>query len=173
MSVAVTNIKFSFKSKLDVNKDIFISNPKIKCYTKNNNFVIRHYKTVFSLLGRCSRHINCTGIKNLKQLRQSILFFSFFSKIDVADFFSIKIDCLTLKIYIKKNIKNLFFEKRSSFFQVLKTSRFPATILKLRLLNRKISCLYFNEKGVLLIIGLQKVKYAHFVIGLLKSEYHF
>ena len=148
-------------------------NPKIKCYTKNHNFVIRHGKTVFSLLGRCLQNVNCTGLKNLEELVKSIFYFSFYSKIDITNFYAVKIDCLTLKIFIKKNIKNLFSEKKSCYFQILQTTRFPASILKLRILNRKISCLYFNERGILLILGLQKVKHAHFVIRLLKSEYNF
>ena len=173
MLITVTNVKFSFKCRKAVNKNIFMSNNKIRCYTKNHNFIIRDGKAVFSLLGRSLHHVNCTGITSKDQLKKAIFNFSFFSEIDVLDFFCIKIDCLTLKLSVKKNIKNLFFERKSSFFQILQTSRFPATILKLKILTRKISCLYFNERGILLIIGLKKVKHAHFVVSLLKSEYDF
>lgn len=173
MFINVTNVKFSFRSRRTINKDVLMTNPEIDCYTKNHNFIIRFNKTVFSLLGRSLQHVNCTGIRNFQQLKNSIFYFSLFSKIKTSDFFSIKIDCLTLKISIKKNIKNLFLEKKSSFFQILQTSRFPASILKLKILNRKISCLYFNERGILLILGLKKVKHAHFVIRLLRSEYDF
>lgn len=169
----ITNIKFSFRSRKKIDRKKIQKYKKIISYEKNYNFIIRCGKSVFTLLGNNSNFINCTGLKEFCDVQKNIFFFSKFSKINIKHFFNFKIDCLTVKIHLQPGLKNNFFKKKSSFFSVIETTRFPATILKFKNGSQKISISYFNERGIAIILGAKKISQIKPILNLLKSEFNF
>lgn len=167
----VTNIKFSFKSKnevYDIRKDF-----DIKCYTKNHNFIIRTNFCVFSFLGKNRRFVNVTGVQDVDQIKKATLFFSKITGIKVSQFFDFKIDCLAIKLFLEPGLKSKFLGGKSEIFKIVKTTRFPATILKANHDGLKTSLSYFNSHGVVIVNGLRRLSQLKSLILSLKKDFNF
>ena len=170
----VTNIKFHFRCKKNIDFEIIKKNHEVVFYVKNSNFILRTKHGVFSFLGKHKRFVNVTGLKNHRDVENAIYHFEKMSKIDRFFFYGFSIDVLTIKSWLGKGQKENFFNKKSDIFHVFETSRFPATIIKINdqfSLKIKASVLYFNKSGIVILTGLQSVSKLPELILLLKKEF--
>ena len=168
----VTNIKFSFKSRSRI--AFLRKSPYIhEAYTKNNNFIMKTKFGVYSILGRNLEFVNCTGVRDREAVVKCILFLCEITNVRPSDLHTFNIDCLATKIRLEPGLKSRFHEKKSENFHLVKTTKFPATIFKLRCNGAKISLSYFNRRGVAIVNGLKKIEFLDFVIKMLKKDFGF